>query len=723
MAVAVVMGASFSTGCISTISEKDVKQTVATVNISKDENFVKQFGDYASAVTDEVFSKRDLIIYYFNGGRRYNTDYGYSMADTIEAIKDTLVREAIMTQYATVELLKYKVEEAEGDEKLSLDTFKSKQTVKEKYEYLLGGEESEGVKRAEYQLKYMINSALDSYEQRKLDEVKGYEGSGSRSTPSGIDTLKEDYFPEDYNIYTGYEGYLLADAGEDYEPLEGTNRNTRREAFSEFIGFLKSSFYITEEDSKLTDVLSISYVQDEYVNYLQNEIVEAYNEVFEQEQRDKINTVENGIYTYIQDKYNGLEDGGLTAQQQQYSNPNNTTAFETAMGSMSDTSFILYSPATTEYSENIDGTYGTFGYVYNILLPFSSAQETTLKTYQSYQSSGRIDDNVYFRDRNQLLKGITTTDQREAWFNGENQYAFNVAEYNKDKDEADKLAYYNGGNSERNYLFFENNLTQGNKYEKLQKYAGLYSYNGKVTENKNGSYKLIPNKLDIDDMLEEFAAYINFVMGGDGNVAYNAGDKLDASATDFLSYYDQTKFTKGDGKEIDYSKLVYATGKVTFANQSREDMFVADSDRYKAMSAVNELQYAYTTDTGVLSQYIGYTVSAYDTSYIKEFEYAAQQALRMGAGAFKVCAGDYGWHLIYVTETFDFAGGEVYKPVFNQTRIETEGTFENRFYNWYKDSSLTNEVSLKRAEVLKQFNTEATVKVNTKAYKDMSELG
>ena len=157
------MGASFSTGCISTISEKDVKQTVATVNISKDENFVKQFGDYASAVTDEVFSKRDLIIYYFNGGHRYNTDYGYSMADTIEAIKDTLVREAIMTQYATVELLKYKVEEAEGDEKLSLDTFKSKQTVKEKYEYLLGGEESEGVKRAEYQLKYMINSALDSY--------------------------------------------------------------------------------------------------------------------------------------------------------------------------------------------------------------------------------------------------------------------------------------------------------------------------------------------------------------------------------------------------------------------------------------------------------------------------------------------------------------------------------------------------------------------------------
>ncbi|MDE7379840.1 MAG: hypothetical protein K2N14_02195 [Clostridia bacterium] len=728
VAVAVVMGASLSTtGCVSTISERDVKQTVATVNISNDESFSEEYGKYAAAISDEVFTKRDLIISYFNGYYVYNTQYGYSMADTVELIKDSLVQTAVMTQYATVELLKYKAEE---EKSLSLDTFNGLQTQKEKYEYLLGGEDSKGVKTAKYNLYLMFNNALDSYEKLKLEDKDEYKGSGTRATPAGIDTTDEDYIPENYYIYTGYEGYLLdgeemskAVENGDYEPLDNTNKNTRRAAYADFISMLKSNYYISEEDAKLTDILNISYAQNEYVNQLQNQIVQAFNDVSEKKQVEKIDTIgEDGIYTYIEDKYKGLEDGYLTAQEQQYSNPTNTSAFETAMGNVSDTSFILYSPATTEYSENIDGTYGTFGYVYNILLPFSSTQETTLKTYQSYQSSGRIDDNAYFRDRNQLLKAITTTDQREAWFNGDTQYAFNAAEYNKDKEESDKLSYYNGGNEDRKYLFFENNLTKSGKYESLEKYAGMYSYNGKVTENKNGSYKLVPNKLNIDDMLGEFKAYINFVMGTD-SVEYNAGDKLDASATDFEAYYGETQFTKDNGKEVDYSKLVYATGKVTFTDGARENMFVADSDRYKAMSAVNELQYAYTTDTGVLSQYIGYTVSAYDTNYIKEFEYAAQQALRMGAGAFKVCAGDYGWHLIYVTETFDFNGGEVYKPVFNKERIEKEGTFENRFYNWYKDSSLTNEASLKRAEILKKFNNDSTVKVDKKAYKNITEIG
>ena len=149
-------------------------------------------------------------------------------------------------------------------------------------------------------------------------------------------------------------------------------------------------------------------------------------------------------------------------------------------------------------------------------------------------------------------------------------------------------------------------------------------------------------------------------------------------------------------------------------------MLARDNARYKAMSAVNELQYAYTTDTGVLSQYIGYSVSAYDTSYIKEFEYAAQQAVREGAGTFKVCAGDYGWHLIYVTETFDTAGGAVYKNAdFSKMQVENEGTFENRFYNWIKDSHLAQEVTLKSNELSKEYNTDKAVAVYKDAYKDL----
>lgn len=709
VAAALTMGVTLASGCIATNNEEDVKQVVATVDITKNENFVKQFDDYASAVTEEVFIKRDMLTAFMNGGYQYAQSSGYAYAFNL--IKDNLVSNAVVTQYATVALLQDKVTKNE----LSLETFKSKTSEKDKYEYLLGGEQSEGVKNAKYQLYYTLNSLLDDAEQDELDEDDGYSGSGTRATPAGIDSLKEEHIPESYGVYTGYEGYLLSDAGE-YEPLEGTTRNTRRKAYAAFVSSLKSNYVLTAEDTETTDVLKLSYVQDSYVSQLQQEVINAFNDLYEEQQEALITTVENGVYTYVKDKYDGEVDGLLTTQEKNYSN---ATTFETAMSSLSDTTFLLYSPATSDTVLQDDGTRGTFGYVYNILLPFSTVQNQKLTTLQDFRDSDIIDESGYFAARNQLLRQITTTDQREAWFNGDTDYSFDVEEYNAGKTE--KLAYFNGGNTDRKYLFFENNLTQTDKYEPLEKYTGLYSYNGKVSKNTDGSYRLIPEKIDIDDMLSEFAAYINYVLGADSVETY-AGDEL-GGTKQYSEYYDEKSFTvEGNDTEIDYSKLVYATGKVNLT-ASREDAFVTTSDRYKAMSAVNELQYAYTTDTSVLSQYIGYSVSAYETSYIKEFEYAAQQALRMGVGSFKVCAGDYGWHLIYVTDTFSFEGGEVFSPDWSKDRVEKEGTFENRFYNWLKDSTLTDEASKKRAEILKDFNTDEAVKVYEKAYKDLTELG
>lgn len=719
VATAIVMGGSLTAGCITTYNERDMKQKVAEVNISKNEQFQKQFPEYYSAVTTTEFIKRDMISAYVNGYYQLGQS-GYSNAYIFNAIKDALVNDAVVTQYATVYLLKHKVEVGEDGEKLSLEKFKGFTTEKEKYEYLVG---EEGVKKAKYNLYTTLNDLLDSNEKtfiaedkkNKGEDKEEYEGTGTRTTPKGVDTEKEDYVSENYAVYTGYDGYLLGPAKDGgYEPLDGTNIITRRKAYSKLISNLKGNYLITGEDVESTDIMELSYVQNTYVSQLQQVVIEQFNDAYEDAQVAKIDMVdEDGVYTYVQAKYNGKQDGELTAQEITNSS---TTAFESTLGTLSDKSFILYSPSTANDTEWDDATstYGTFGYVFNILLPFSATQEIELKALQSRRDNDVIDESGYFFARNKLLQNIVTTDQRSAWFNGETDYSFNAKKA--------ELDYY-GKDNGRDYLFFENNLTKTDKYEELDKYVGLYSYNGTVTENKNGSYKLVPNKLDIDGMLKEFSAYINYVLGSDGNVETHAGDSMTGSTTDFTGYYKNTEFNKADDdKAIDYGKLVYATGKVKF-DETSADMFVKDKNRYKAMSAVNELQYAYTTDTGVLSQYIGYTVSAYETSYIKEFEYAAQQALRMGAGAFKVCAGDYGWHLIYVTETFDFNGGEVYKGVsFTKDRIEEEGTFENRFYNWYKDSVIAAQTSLKRSEILKDFNTEDAVKVYEKAYKDLTKI-
>lgn len=717
VAVAMVMGAASFAGCIVTNTEEDIKQTIATVNIANNKSFKEKFGDYASAINEEVFIKRDMITAYYSVYYQYADQVG-SAGALFDLIKDNLVSNAVVTQYATVSLL----EDGVKSGKLSLDEFKSKQSETEKYEYIINGVSEDGVKKAKYNVCYIINNTLDSLEKDiiKEDKKDDYTGSGTRATPSGIDSLKEDYIPENYGVYTGYDGYLLDNAGDEYEPVEGTNRNYRRQAYAEFIGRLQTNYLISSKDAETTDVMELTYVQDSYVSMLEQVLIEEFNEKYEKQQEEIISELEgegdDAIYTYVQDKYN-IE---FIKQEKEYASASD---FETAMGGISDTKFILYSPSTESDTQEIDGTYGTYGYVYNILLPFSSTQNIELKTLQGYRDNDIIDESGYFAARNKLLKNILTTDQREAWFNGEKEYSFNAEEYNKDKEGAQKLAYYDGGKDTRNYLFFENNLTRKDKYETLDRYVGLYSYNGKVEKNENGSYKLIPEKLGIDDMLAEFSAYINFVLGGGNHVNYNAGDALNATEINFGKYYETTDFTKTtDDKEIDYSKLVYATGKVNFKEAAKEKMFAETSDRYLAMSAVNELQYAYTTDTGVLSQYIGYTVSAYDTSYIKEFEYAAQTAIRSGAGTFKVCAGDYGWHLLYVTDSFSFRGGANYTPVFNKANVEAEGTFENRFYNWVKDSALSSETGKRQAAILKDFNTDEAVKVYKDAYKDLAGL-
>ena len=708
VAASLVMGAAF-TGCTAINNEADVKQTVATVNISKADAFATEFGEnYKAAVTDKVYVKRDMLTAYYNTYSNY-TQMGYSNAEIFDMIKDNLVSSAVNTQYAIVYMLKSKGDDALAEYLALPDEVK-------KYEYILGGEESEAVLRAKYSLQSTLNSVLDSAEQRYLKEEEKddeYSGSGTRSTPSGIDATVEEYVPAGYNVYTGYEGYLLSDMqtavdNGDYEPLYSTTAVTRQKAYAAFLKSLDSNYLLTKEDTKTTDIWQLSYVVESYVSQLQSEIVTEFQDSVKEAQEGKIQKVEDGVYTYVKAQY----DSELEKQSAEYESK---STFESEMGTLANSKFILYSPSTENDTEEINGAYGTFGYVYNILLPFSKAQEAQLSVLQNYRDNDIYTESQYFYQRNKLLKNIQTTDQRAAWFNGATDYSFSVSEY---EEESGKTLGYYGKEEGRDYLFFKNNVTDGDneQYKSLEKYDGRYSYNGTVRKNTDGSYRLTPNKLTIDGMLDEFSAYIDYVLtGGEGTA--------EITVTHNDDFYVTEDFTKaGEEKEIDYSKLVYATGKVTLgANSNSENMFDVTANRYKVMSAVNELQYAYTTDTGVLSQYIGYTVSAYDTNYIKEFEYAAQQAVRGGAGTFAVCAGDYGWHLIYVTETFNTAGGEVYGQVnFSQERVEKEGTFENRFYNWIKDTHLANEVTLKTNKVAKDYNTDKAVSVNKSAYKDLS---
>ena len=712
LAAALTMSVVFS-GCgNATRNREDMNQVIATVDISNSANLESEgLSAYVSAIESSTdIIKRDLVASYYNVGYSY-VQSGMDTAQVFELLVDALTTTSVVVQYSTLKLISMKVQEGDG---FSFDSYidtLGKEGEIAALEYLLKGEtqesedgESDRVLLAKYTLYSSINSSLDSLEESIIDEKDGTSSStDTRTTPVGADVESEDYLPLNsdgtlnYGIYTGYAGYELGDCGAySDDAVEGTTKSTRRLAYASFISSLKANFLVGD-DEDARDVLAISYISEEYLSQLQQQVINEYYERYEEEQEKLIDSVDSdGVYTFLAERYQRDFDDQSVAN-------SSHDDFESSMSSLSDTSFILYAPAT----DGTDG--GTYGYIYNILLPFSEAQNVNIDNTNTTAA--------YYYSRKAILDDIVATDQRSAWFNGAEDYSFDASQSDID---------YYGKAEGRNYLFFENNLTDTERYAELEKYDGRYSYNGSVSENEDGSYSLIPAKLTVDDVLSELESYVEYVMGGD-TVTIN---KLDSyNVADYTDYYtEDTKDLPDRLKQIDYSKFVYATGKVdlgvTSLSSFLTDMFVKDSAAYKAMSAVNELQYAYTTDTAVLSDYIGYAVSAYDTDYIPEFEYAAQAAVDEGAGTIYVCAGDYGWHIIYVTATFDTAGGAVYGDDVNWTAeyVLKEGTFQNLYYNWIKDSTLSDVTSARRSVINQQFGGDDTVTTYEDTYKDLLGL-
>lgn len=695
-------------GCslISTDSFKDLEQIIATVNVSKADNFDAELAYYKDAVdVTASIQKRELITYFVNVGYSYIQNYGYTYEQVFNLLIDSLVSNAIMTQYATMYLLNEKAKsegnsDAKKAEVLAAFTDPNKSQAK-KYEELL---DEEDIKIAKYSLMSSLNSAIDSYETQLIKEETSEAGSDTRATPENVDTEKEDYYPAgengtvNYKVYTGFGEYTVDNSGayktDRSELLQKHSTTSKRiTAYNNFISGLVSYNLVDIENENIRDLESLKYYEDEYVSRLEQRVIEKYYDIYEDEQEKKLNDDQN--YEYVQTVYDEL----LELQEKTYEDEE---AFNGVLGNLSDSSFLLYTPQ--EDSE------GVYGYVYNILLPFNQSQSVKLTQLQSDYKDGENEYKPeYYTERNKLLNSIVGYDQRAAWFNGSKEYAF--------KSEGEKnVDYY--GNSD--WLFFKNNLTNNERYENLKKYAGKYSYNGVVVEktDERDDYVLYPNPVTISNLVTEFSGYVNCVIGSskvrftktwDENIVFNENNL----------YKDG-----GDDKEIDYSKFLYGTGYVDFkekdAAYNRVNALNPESEQYKALSAVNELQYAYTTDTSVLSQYLGYSVQVGDTSYIKEFEYAAHEALERGAGSFSICGGNYGWHLIYVTYTF--SSGEVQHEPKWADNVEVEGTFENLFYEWLKSTAISDISTKRRSEIIEKYQTEDSVIKYVSRYQDLLDI-
>ena len=676
--IAAVLALGALAGCdlVSVDLQKDYQQVIAEVDITKGEDFASggKYAAYADAIESSSIVKRDLVASFMNVGYLYVESYGYSYEEAYDLIKNSLVNRAIYLQYAQVyffEIGDYTVEGYEAAVNAAEEGDKDIAGLA----YFLDEEE---IAKAEYDVKVSLNTAIDSLETSIINFEDEHDHDEARTTPTGVDTVNEDFVDPAYKVYTGSNS--ASDCGS-YETVERSTPSTRTRAYKRLLANL-NSYGLIQKGENTSDVTALSYYQIQRRNTYEDAVIDKLGEAFEAE-------AEKGITEeWVKAKY----DETLASQQRTFSS--DTTSFESALDSVSDTSFVLYAP-----DEN-------YGFVLNILLPFSSTQSAAL----SAAPADRGDKNGNkFMTRASLLDSVRATDQRKTWFTGHEDYSF-VAE------EGDNA--YTGGIEERKYLFFENNMKKSEgetaQYEPLKNYYGKYTYNGTVdkTEGEDGKteFTITPNKLTIDGFLSEMEGYLS----ANG---YTLKKRISASK----SYYDKalSDYYNEDGT-VDYSSFVYYEAKVNeLSSFNANNVFVAGSDENNVMSMMNELSFAYNTDTAGLNSYLGYAVSPNSTDYMKEFEYAAQKAVRGGAGTIVVVPTDYGWHIIYCT--FSYAGSTPY--TFDWNEIEEEGTFSNLYYEALKASNLTTYSSSRQSEIINSFNNDSCVTVYEERYSDLFQDG
>ena len=704
VALAAALGTAMFAGCdlISTNLERDYEQVIAEVNISQSEDFAEggKYAAYKDAVSTTEITKLEMVAYFVSTGYSIMQQQGLTYYDTFALISDTLVNRAIYVQYSMVYLLANG--NADGGtytmEKLNA-AIDAAETEEDKalaaVAYFLDGDE---IKLAQYRTRVMFNNTIDTQEESIIDAQSDTSSSETaRTTPTGVDTESDTYYDESYKVYTGSNA--AANCGS-YETVEGSTPTTRQRAYSAFLANLRSNNLVSAGDD-VTDIESLSYYKLELRSAYEDQLISKLADKYEQE----------ALADFTEDQVKTEYDTALSRQTTAFADE---STFETALDGMADDSFVLTAPEAG------------YGFVVNILIPFTTTDSNKLADYKNdYDSATGTWRSNKFAYRAELIQSLRGTDQRGTWITGATDYSFDASKTAN--------AYKGTGDNQdaRNLLFFEDGISDNSRYERIPNYFGMYTYNGTYNEDKNVA---TPARIDIDRFIAEMKGYLNsaaaknavseedggytvsgsYVNGEDGTLTpIDAANKDEYYSRPASAYYNADN-------TVDYSKFIYYAGKVDFGESgfNANEMFLAGSAENVVYSAINELSFAYNTDTAGLNTYLGYSVITGNTDYVDEFEYAAQYVCRLGAGNYVVVATDYGWHIIYCT--FSFTEDNLTPFSYDDAQKDVEGTFSNLFYEALRTDIVDQYTNVQRTKAINAYTSCATVYEDR--YADLSGL-
>lgn len=371
------------TGCniVTTDNQRDMEQVIATVKID-------------AGVTDTNIYKKDLVMGYLNYGYTYQQYYGYTQEKTIKLLVSNLINNKIMLQYAMKSFNTSSGIYAGNICDTTKDAFDAQR-------YLTADELVE--------IKYEVNKALtdliDSYDEDLIEDLKSDTNTEEvRTVPTNATNFVKELSVDEMKEYN--TKFLAdTDSSEKYTPV-------RRQAFLEVIKLFKNNSLLgSNYDGKLT---STTYYQSSFKTQCEAKVLEKFENIYKENAR-KAYTLEKLNQSFVE-KYE---------TQKEWSNKE----FAEALGSATAGSPILYS------------AYGSYGYVYNLLLG-ADAKLT--------KEIGEIDANlsqaVKEQKRSEILAKTTVKDLRASWIRAGFDFDYATKKFTGDYTftTADKSLAFNG---------------------------------------------------------------------------------------------------------------------------------------------------------------------------------------------------------------------------------------------------------------------------------------
>lgn len=329
--------------------------------------------------------------------------------------------------------------------------------------------------------------------------------------------------------------------------------------------------------------------------------------------------------------------------------------------------------------------YGKYGYVYNLLLGVSEEQEAAIAKIK--EDEPNISDNNYAAKRNEILKSTTVKDLRSTWITSGYDGV-----YAKDQTTEEYVFKFTG-----DYTF--------TKPENSFPFKGTVKELKAKTEDENAQYSVTSvHEYGLDEFIEEMDKYV-----------YGASQTDSKTASDDASIY----------KKVNTASAL---------------------DQYA--ERINELLFAFSTDSGSLNTWKGYNIKpavdgADSEEYVTTFANAARDLIKMGDKSYIIVASDYGYHVLFYSELYN-ANVAVYDTLvsyLNTLGIDNGGSWEqylaDMLSNWddFEDTDnflytfvdsvmstkVSNKLSVEENSVINKYRYESGdyVTVYENRYKDL----